>query len=76
MISRGDAEIIARLPVHGGVIPHELVLQASHQIDYDQAWLLSGARLVVTGTDSECTEAEFDAAITGAHVATSLLSFC
>jgi hypothetical protein len=62
-LSRGDAGVIARLPVGAADIPNELVVQTSHQIHYDQAWLLPGARLATAGTDTGCTEAEFEVGV-------------
>ena len=76
-LSRGEPDLVARLPLTEG-IPHELVVQSSHQVSYDQAWMLPGARCVIVGShvegneipdggfaaeDCSCTEAEFEAAI-------------
>jgi seryl-tRNA(Sec) selenium transferase len=78
-LSRGHPERIDQLPLTvENDIPHEFVVQSSHVVSYEQAWLIPGARVVVAGTHTTenaipdggfaaencyCTEAEFEAAI-------------
>ena len=73
-------------------IPHELVVQASHQVAYDAAWMIPGARLVPVGRmrrtdrpvpdggylaeDCDCTAEEFDAAITDDTAAVLFAAEC
>ena len=89
-LSKGHPERIDQLPltVENG-IPHEFVVQSSHVVSYEQAWLIPGARVVVAGThstdnaipdggfaaeDCYCTEAEFEAAIVPGKTAAFLFA--
>jgi seryl-tRNA(Sec) selenium transferase len=78
-LTRGDPARVDQLPLteeYG--IPNEFIVQSSHVVSYEQAWMLPGARVVVVGSHSEdnaipdggfaaedcrCTEAELEAAI-------------
>lgn len=86
-----DPDIVAQLPLTDG-IPHELVVQASHQVAYDAAWMIPGARLVPVGRmrrtdrpvpdggylaeDCDCTAEEFEAAITDDTAAVLFAAEC
>ena len=61
-ITRGDPEIIARLPDTEG-IPHELVIQKCHRFVYDRLYLTPGARFAETGSADGCTVDELESAI-------------
>ena len=78
-LSKGHPERIDQLPLTAeNGIPHEFVVQSSHVVSYEQAWLIPGARVVVAGThntanaipdggfaaeDCYCTEEEFESLI-------------
>ncbi len=62
-VSKGDPEIIGRLPDTDG-IPNELVIQKRHRFVYDHLYLTPGTKFVEAGTDSECTPEQLEAAIT------------
>lgn len=62
-VSKGDPEIIARLPDTSG-IPNELVIQKRHRFVYDHLYLTPGTKFVEAGDDSGCTPEQLDAAIT------------
>ena len=86
-----DPDIVAQLPLTDG-IPHELVVQTSHQVAYDAAWMIPGARLVPVGRmrrtdrpvpdggylaeDCDCTAEEFEAAITDDTAAVLFAAEC
>ena len=62
-ISRGDPELIARLPLTDG-LPNELIIQKTQRFGYDHLYLVAGARFVEVGDDSGCTPEQVEAAIT------------
>lgn len=62
-LSKGDPEIISRLPDTSG-IPNELVIQKRHRFVYDHLYLTSGAKFVEAGDDTGCTPDQLEAAIT------------
>lgn len=78
-LSKDHPERIDQLPLtEEHSIPNEFVVQSSHVVSYEQAWLIPGARAVVVGTHSTdnaipdggfaaedccCTETELEAAI-------------
>lgn len=61
-VSKGDPEIILRLPDTAG-IPNELVIQKRHRFIYDHLYLTPGTRFVEAGDDSGCTPEQLEAAI-------------
>ena len=62
-LSKGDSEIISRLPDTSG-IPNELVIQKRHRFVYDHLYLTSGAKFVEAGDDAGCTPEQLESAIT------------
>ncbi len=62
-LSKGDSEIISRLPDTSG-IPNELVIQKRHRFVYDHLYLTSGAKFVEAGDDAGCTPEQLEATIT------------
>lgn len=62
-VSKGDPEIIARLPDTDG-IPNELVIQKRHRFVYDHLYLAPGTKFVEAGDDAACTPEQLEAAIT------------
>ena len=62
-ISRGDPELIARLPLTDG-LPNELIIQKTQRFGYDHLYLVAGARFVEVGDESGCTPEQVEAAIT------------
>lgn len=61
-ISKGDPEIIERLPDTKG-IPNELVIQKRHRFVYDHLYLAPGTTFVEAGDDAACTPEQLEAAI-------------
>lgn len=61
-VSKGDPEIIGRLPNTDG-IPNELVIQKRHRFIYDHLYLAPGTKFVEAGDDSACTPEQLEAAI-------------
>ena len=61
-VSKGDAEIIGRLPDTEG-IPNELVIQKAQRFIYDHLYLTPGARFVEVGDESGCSQEQLEAAI-------------
>lgn len=62
-VSKGDPEIIGRLPDTQG-IPNELVIQKPQRFIYDHLYLAPGTRFVEAGDESGCTPEQLTAAIT------------
>ena len=62
-ISRGDPELIERLPLTDG-LPNELIIQKTQRFGYDHLYLVAGARFVEVGDESGCTPEQVEAAIT------------
>ncbi len=62
-ISRGDPELVERLPLTDG-LPNELIIQKTQRFGYDRLYLVAGARYVEVGDDSGCTPDQVEAAIT------------
>ena len=62
-ISRGDPEVIERLPITDGA-PNELIIQKNQRFPYDRLYLAPGARFVEVGDENGCTADEVEAAIT------------
>ena len=61
-IARDDPELIARLPMAGG-IPNELIIQRRQRFVYDHLYLGAGARLVEVGNSEGCDLDELIGAI-------------
>ena len=61
-ISRGDPELIERLPLTDG-LPNELIIQKTQRFGYDHLYLVAGARFVEVGDDTGCTPEQVEAAI-------------
>ena len=53
-ISRGDPELISRLPLTDG-LPNELIIQKRQRFGYDHLYLVAGARFVEVGDQNGCT---------------------
>ncbi len=62
-ISRGDPELVERLPLTDG-LPNELIIQKTQRFGYDRLYLVAGARFVEVGDESGCTADQVEAAIT------------
>ena len=62
-ISRGDPELIERLPLTEG-LPNELIIQKTQRFGYDHLYLVAGARFVEVGDENGCTPEQVEAAIT------------
>lgn len=62
-ISRGDPELIERLPLTDG-LPNELIIQKTQRFGYDHLYLVAGARFVEVGDEYGCTPDQVEAAIT------------
>lgn len=62
-VSKGDPEIVARLPLTDG-LPNELVIQKRQRFSYDHLYLAPGTKFVEAGDDNECTPEQLEAAIT------------
>ena len=61
-ISRGDPDLIERLPLTDG-LPNELIIQKTQRFGYDHLYLVAGARFVEVGDDTGCTPEQVEAAI-------------
>ena len=61
-VSKGDPDIIARLPDTEG-IPSELVIQKAQRFIYDHLYLTPGTRFVEAGDEAGCSPEQLEAAI-------------
>ena len=62
-ISRGDPELVTRLPLTDG-LPNELIIQKTQRFGYDHLYLVAGARFVEVGDENGCAPEQVEAAIT------------